>query len=185
MDDKMIIDLFFNRSENAINETDLKYGKNCLKLSFNILNNIKDAEECVNDSYLGLWNAIPPATPNPFSTYLYKIVRNISLNCYRRNSAWKRNGEYDLSVEELTPYLSSDVSVESIIESAELKKYIEHFLTKLSLENRVIFIRRYWFFDSYQDIAERMGMSQKNVSVRLARIRKELKKFLEESGFLK
>lgn len=182
MDDGKIIELFYIRSENAIKETAAKYGGICYKLSFNILNNQRDAEECVNDAYLGLWNAIPPAKPNPFSAFLYKLVRNISLKRYRSNNALKRNGPFEKSMDELELTLPSKEDVESLVDAEELKVSVEVFLKELSKENRIIFIRRYWFFDSYADIAKRMGMSQKNISVRLARVRKELQAFLKERG---
>ena len=108
--DEEIIELFFERSEKAIEELEAKYGKICLQTSYNILGNYSDAEECVNDSYLGAWNAIPPARPAPLLTYVLKIVRNLSLNCYHRNQARKRNSTYDLAVEELSEFLAAPES---------------------------------------------------------------------------
>ena len=113
---------------------------------------------------------------------LLKIVRNISLNCYHKNHAQKRNSTYDLAVEELSDFLVSSDSVESILETNELVSTIEEFLDLLDTGNRVIFIRRYWFYDSYERIAKTVGLSQKNVSVRLTRLRKQLKDYLEERG---
>ncbi len=180
--DEEIIQLFCNRSEEALKELDAKYGKICLTTSYNILGNHSDAEECVNDSYLGVWNAIPPTKPNPLLTFVLKIVRNTSLNCYHRNTAKKRNSSYDLAVEELSDFLISPDSIESVMEANELTNVIEEFLDLLSAENRVIFIRRYWFFDDYECIAKRVGLSVKNVSVRLTRLRKKLKDYLLERG---
>ena len=184
MDDEKIIELFFNRSEQAIEEVDKKYGKTCHNISYNILHNKLDAEECVNDAYLGAWNAIPPAKPNPLLTYLCKIVRNLSIKRYEFNTAIKRNSTYDVAMEELESCLSSPETVESEIAIKELTSIIEDFLDSLSIENRVIFLRRYWFSDTYSDIAARVGMTEKNVSVRLTRIRENLRNYLTEREVL-
>lgn len=184
MDDEKIIELFFNRSEQAIEEVDKKYGKTCHNISYNILHNKLDAEECVNDAYLGAWNAIPPARPNPLLTYLCKIVRNLSLKRYEFNTAIKRNSTYDVAMEELESCLSSPETVESEIALKELTHIIENFLDSLSTENRVIFLRRYWFSDTYSDIAARVGMTEKNISVRLTRIREKLRNYLTEREVL-
>ena len=184
MDDEKIIELFFNRSEQAIEEVDKKYGKTCHNISYNILHNKLDAEECVNDAYLGAWNAIPPARPNPLLTYLCKIVRNLSLKRYEFNTAIKRNSTYDVAMEELESCLSSPETIESEIALKELTHIIENFLDSLSTENRVIFLRRYWFSDTYSDIAARVGMTEKNVSVRLTRIREKLRNYHTEREVL-
>ncbi|MBR6697888.1 MAG: sigma-70 family RNA polymerase sigma factor [Lachnospiraceae bacterium] len=180
--DEEIIELFFERSEQALKELEAKYGKLCVQTSYNILGNFSDAEECVNDSYLGVWNAIPPTRPNPLLTFVLKIVRNLSLNRYHKNKALKRNSSYDLAIEELADFVAAPESIESIIETNELTKTIEDFLDTLNEQNRVIFMRRYWFFDDYGLIAKRVGLSEKNVSVKLTRIRKQLKVYLEERG---
>ena len=197
MDDIKIIDLFFARSELAIEALDGKYGAICHNLSRSILKDQQDAEECVNDAYLGVWNAIPPHRPNPLSVFVCKIVRNISIMRYRANTALKRNSNYDSTMEELENCLSSSVSVEDSLEEKELIAIIEDFLEEkeliaiiedflrdLSQENRVIFLRRYWFSDSYAEIAARTGLTEKNVSVRLSRIRKQLQTHLAERGVL-
>lgn len=184
MEDEKIIELFFNRSEQAIEEVDKKYGKTCHNISYNILHNTLDAEECVNDAYLGAWNTIPPARPNPLLTYICKIVRNLSLKRYEFNTAIKRNSTYDVAMEELETCLSSPDTIEDEIAVKELTCIIEKFLDTLSVENRVIFLRRYWFSDTYSDIAARMGMTEKNVSVRLARVRHNLRNYLTEREVL-
>lgn len=184
MDDKLIIELFFARSEQAISELDRKYGKLCHKLSFGILNNARDAEECVNDAYLGTWNAIPPHRPNPLTAFLCKIVRNISIMRYHANTAAKRNSNYEVSLEELENSLASKNNMDAEIDEKELIKTIESFLETLSKENRVIFMRRYWFSDSYTEIAQQTGVSEKNISVRLTRIRQKLKSYLAEREVL-
>ncbi len=180
--DEEIIELFFTRSEDAIKELKAKYGKICLQTSYNILDNYFDAEECVNDSYLGAWNAIPPTRPDPLLTYVLKIVRNVSLTRYQKNHAQKRNSSYDVAVEELEEFLVSPDSVEGRMELKELTGTIESFLDSLNELNRVIFVRRYWYYDNYMQIAKKVGLSEKNVSVRLTRLRKQLKDYLEERG---
>ena len=180
IDDEKIIDLFFERSEQGIRELDMKYGKICHSLSYNIVNNRQDAEECVNDAYLGAWNAIPPVRPNPLLSYIVKIVRNISLKIYWRKEAAKRSGHYTIALEEIEGCIADRKTVEDEIEARELARIIGEFLDTLTLENRVIFMRRYWFADSYKDIAEFMGLSEKNISVRLTRIREKMKQYLIE-----
>ena len=161
IEDGKIIELFFRRSEQAIRELDEKYGKVCRKLSHNIVNNRQDAEECVNDAYLGAWNAIPPAKPSPLLTYICKIVRNISLKTYWRKAASKRSGTYTIAMEEIEACIADPNTVEIEIEVRELARIIESFLDTLTTENRVIFMRRYWFSDSCKDIAEFVGLSEK------------------------
>ncbi len=178
--DEQIIQLFFARSEDGLEELDAKYGKVCNKLSFGILNNRLDAQECVNDAYLGVWNAIPPTKPNPLLTFVCKIVRNVSLKRYSSNTAKKRNSAYDVAISELEACLSSPNTVQVEIETKELARIIENFLDTLGVENRVIFLRRYWFLDTYKDIAGRVGLSEKNISVRLSRIRGKMKQYLIE-----
>ena len=180
IEDEKIIEMFFGRSEQGIRELDIKYGKVCHKLSYNIVNSRQDAEECVNDAYLGAWNAIPPAKPNPLLTYICKIVRNISLKIYYRKEAAKRNSTYTIAMEEIEACIADPNTVEAEIEARELARIIESFLDTLTVENRVIFMRRYWFSDSCKDIAELVGLSEKNISVRLTRIRQKMKSYLAE-----
>lgn len=180
MEDAGIIELFFERSEQGIRELDIKYGKACRKLSYNIVNDRQDAEECVNDAYLGAWNAIPPVKPDPLLTYICKIVRNISLNLYHRKEAAKRSSHYTIAMEEIEACIAATNAVEAEIEVVELAHIIERFLDTLTVENRVLFMRRYWFSDSCRDIAGFMGLTEKNVSVRLTRIREKLRQYLIE-----
>ena len=184
MDDTKIIELFFQRDQQAIRELDAKYGKACHSLSFNIVNNRQDAEECVNDAYLGAWNAIPPAKPDPLLTYLCKMVRNISLNAYYKREAAKRSSRYTVAMEEIETCIAAPDTVEAEIEARELARIIEGFLDMLTPEDRVIFLRRYWFADCCRDIAERVGLTEKNISVRLTRIREKLRKYLIEREVL-
>jgi RNA polymerase sigma-70 factor (ECF subfamily) len=180
VEDEKIIELFFERSEQAIQELDNKYGKVFHRLSYNIVSNRQDAEECVNDAYLGAWNAIPPEKPNPLLTYICKIVRNISLKIYYRKKAAKRSSTYTVVMEEIEACIADPNTVETEVEARELARIIESFLDTLTVENRVIFMRRYWFSDSCKEIAEFVGLTEKNISVRLSRIRQKMKAYLIE-----
>ena len=180
-DDETIIALFFERSEQGIRELDIKYGKICHDLSYNIVNNRQDAEECVNDAYLGAWNAIPPARPAPLLSYIAKIVRNLSLKLYWKKEAAKRGGHYTMALEEIEGCIAGQNTAEDELDARELARILGEFLDALTVENRVIFLRRYWFADSCRDIAELVGLTEKNVSVRLSRTREKLRRYLMES----
>ena len=182
MDDSQIIDLFFARSELAISELDAKYGKVCHKLAHNILDSRQDAEECVNDAYLGTWNAIPPQRPDPLLPFVCVLVRRYSIMRYRANTAMKRNSSYDACMEEIENCIAAPGRVEDHYEAKVLARTIERFLDTLNRENRVIFMRRYWYSDSYAAIAALTGLTEKNVSVRLARVRKQLRDYLMKQG---
>ncbi|MDO4581767.1 MAG: sigma-70 family RNA polymerase sigma factor [Bacillota bacterium] len=184
MEDEKIVELFFARSEKAISELNVKYGKLCYNLSRNIVGSRMDAEECVNDAYLGAWNAIPPAKPNPLSAYICKIVRNISLKLYYRKKAAKRSSTYEIAMQELEACLSAPNTVENEIATRELARIIESFLDTLTEENRFIFMRRYWFSDSCREIAGSVGLTEKNISVRLTRIRQKMRQYLIEREVL-
>lgn len=183
MDDQKIIELFFERSELAIQSLAAKYEKLLHKISFQILHNDEDVAECLNDTYLGVWNAIPPTRPNPLSAFVCKITRNLSLTKYRANTAAKRGASIDVSLEELASYIPTP-SAEEEWSAKELGRQINGFLHTLEQENRVLFVRRYWFADSVKDIARDLRISENLVSVRLKRIRKQLKTFLEKEGYL-
>lgn len=182
MEDEKIIGLFLSRSEQAITELDRKHGRLCRSISRNILHNEQDAEECVNDTYLGVWNSVPPQHPNPLLPFVCRIVRNISIARYHHSSAQKRGGSYTTALTEIEDMLPSRESAEARLDMRELTKLIAEFLDAQSTENRVIFLRRYWFCDSYEDIAGRVCLSVKTVSVRLVRMREKLKKHLESKG---
>ena len=182
MDDQKIIELFFDRSELAIQALAAKYEKLLHKISFHILQNSEDAAECVNDTYLGVWNAIPPTRPNPLSAFVCKITRNLSLKKYRANTAAKRDATMDVSLEELAPCIPIP-SAEEEWSAQELGRSINRFLDTLNQENRVLFVRRYWFADSVSDIAVELKISENLASVRLKRIRKQLKQYLEQEGY--
>ena len=184
MEDKEIIKLYLDRNEKAIAATSEKYGSYCETISVNILKNDDDAEECVNDTYMKTWNAIPPQIPVIFSAFLGKIVRNISFNKYRHNNSQKRGGsEMPLILDELGEIVSGKESVEDEIDHKELLRAINGFLNSLPEHKRGIFIRRYWYSDKVSDIAQRYGRSENSVSVELNRVRKNLREYLLKRGF--
>jgi RNA polymerase sigma-70 factor (ECF subfamily) len=182
VEDERIIELFFERSEQAIGELSRKYGRLCLKVSENILGNAEDAEECVNDAYLALWNRIPPERPDPLASYLIRIVRNLSVKRYHANTAAKRNSHYDVALSELEECFPSGRSVEEEIEARETAGIIDGFLGSLNEPDRVLFVRRYYHGDSIEDLAKLFSTTKHNVSVRLSRIRKKLKQILLREG---
>lgn len=184
MDDSKIIALFYARSEQAIEALSEKYGAVCYKVADNILNNTRDAEECVNDAYLGAWNTIPPQNPNPLLAYVCRIVRNLTIKKYHANTAKKRNSHYDVALEELENCFSTAESVEAALDVQELTAYLNVFLDSLDVEKRVLFVRRYWYGDSVSDLAKRFSLSKHAVSVRLSRIREKLKNYLAERGVM-
>lgn len=183
MNDHEIIALFFARQEKAISATADKYGNYCHTIAYNILFNNSDAEECVNDTYLGAWNSIPPQRPNNLAAYLGKITRNLALNRYKHNTAAKRGyGQVEIALSELENCISDNTDVEQAVEDSLIVSVINRFLYAHSLKNRNIFIHRYWYLCSIQDIADSYKMSESNVKVLLFRMRNELKKQLEKEG---
>lgn len=181
MEDKQIISLFNERSEQAISELSEKYGKLCLRIANNILDNPQDAEECVNDAYLGVWNSIPPQNPSSLRPYICRIVRNISLKKLRANSAKKRNSCYEVSLSELEDCIPDTSFFDSITEN-ELAGLINDFIATLDYDDRVMFIRRYWFSEPLSGIAELFSITEHNAAVRLGRIRGKLRNYLNSKG---
>ncbi len=181
MEDRKIIRLLWERAEQAIDLLAKRYGPRLLATARNILGNPQDAEESVSDTYFALWNAIPPASPDPLAGFVYKTGRNQALKKLRHLSARKRSGGYDLSLEELAACIPGP-ALEETLEARELGLAIDRFLDTLNRENRCIFLRRYWFGDSVRDIAFAFGLSQNTVSVRLSRIRTQLKDYLTKEG---
>ncbi len=180
MTDNQIIELFFGRSENAINETDKKYGAYCRRISMNILSNKEDCEEAVNDTYLKAWNTIPPAEPNPLKTYLGMLARRISLNRYQYYRAQKRNICFETLLSEVEDMIPSTSVTD--YDKGEISKALNEFLKGLKKENRIFFVRRYWHSDSVEDIAKLFGCSESKVKSSLFRTRKALRKYLEKEG---
>lgn len=182
LDDRKIIELFFERSEQAIVELSNKYGSVCTKVAFNILNNKQDTEECVNDAYLGTWNTVPPQNPNPLLSYVCRIVRNLAIKRYHANTAAKRNSIYDVALDELENCFPSVASVEYEFSAMETARMIDAFLETLDQKNRIMFVRRYWHSDSIDDLTKLFYTSNHNISVRLSRTREKLKKYLIKEG---
>jgi RNA polymerase sigma-70 factor (ECF subfamily) len=184
LEDSRIIELFFERSEQAIAELSEKYGRVCLRIADNILNNRLDAEECVNDAWLAVWDSIPPERPEPLISYVSRIVRNIALKRYQRNTAQKRNSFYDVALDEIADCIPASVSDGDEIAEAELAKAIDRFIGTLDRQSRIMFVRRYWRGDSVGDIASAFKKSRHYVSVRLSRVRKSLRQHLTGEGYL-
>lgn len=183
MEDRQIIQLLFQRAETALEALAQTFGNRLFSMSRNILTDERDVQECVNDTYLAVWNTIPPQKPDPLWAYVCRIGKNIAYNRLRSNRAQKRCSEYDLSLEELAAFLSLE-DLENKVEAKALGKAINLFLWSQSKENRVIFLRRYWFGDSVQDIARQMGLSEAAVSVRLNRIRGKLRDYLMKEDWI-
>lgn len=184
MEDKRIIDLFNERSQDAITLLSEKYGRLSISIAKNILGNISDSEECVNDAYLSLWNNIPPENPVNLKAYLLKIVRNQAIKKYHSNTALKRNSYYDASLSELEDVLQGDNLPENELSLKELSAGINFFLGTLDRENRIFFVRRYYFGDSVKNIASLTGKTPHFVSVRLSRIREDLKSYLRKEELI-
>ncbi len=184
LEDSKIIELFFDRSEEAITELSKKYGQVCKSVAENILNNQLDSEECVNDAFLAVWNTIPPQKPEHLLSYVCRIVRNLAIKKYHANTAQKRNSIYDVALDEIKECFPSSVSVEDEIESVEFSKEIDRFLESMDKQSRILFVRRYYYSDSIEELSELFRTSKHNISVRLSRIRKNLKKYLIKEGVL-
>ena len=150
----------------------------------NILGNEQETEECVNDTYLGAWNAIPPHRPSPLRTFVCKIARNLATKKYHANTAVIRNSQYDLALDELEEYLADNSSVDEAYDAKELAEAINGFMATLNYSDRFIFMRRYWYSDPVKDIAKMAHSTTNSVTVRLFRIRKKLKLYLEKEGLL-
>ena len=184
MNDEQIIELFLNRDEDAIRQTDAAYGNLCRGLSLRILKNREDAEECVNDSYWRLWDRIPPERPKALGAFLSRIVRNLSLDRLREQGAAKRGGgAVTVALDELRSVCGSQ-NVERQAELKELGRAVDRFLRTQPERSRNVFLRRYFWFDSRAEIAARYGLSAAQVSVILSRVRKKLRTYLNKEGLL-
>ena len=182
MDDRKILQLLWQRVESALDALAKKFGRRLMMTAMNILSNPQDAEEAVNDTYLALWNAIPPEKPDPLAGYVHRTGRNVALKKHRYLSAEKRASRYELSLDELAGILPGP-SFEEMMDARELGRAIDAFLDSVSRENRVLFLRRYWFGDSIKQLASSTGHSENTISVRLSRLRGQLKDYLTKEGF--
>ena len=183
MEDQQIVDLYFARSESAITETDRKYGRYCHSIAYNILEDHEDAKEIVNDTYLKVWNTIPPNRPDPLKPYVGMISRHLSLDRYEEYHTQKRGGQVPLVLEELAECIPDNDSQEDIGESVALKDALAKFIRSLPDKTQRIFLRRYWYASSVAEIAEEYGMRENSVNVLLHRTRKKLKDHLQKEGF--
>lgn len=183
MDDTKIVELYWSRSEQAISETESKYGKYCRTISYNILANTSDAEECVNDTYLKAWNSMPTNKPSRLAPYLGKLTRWLSLNRLRDQDCLKRGGgELPLVLDELAETLDSGFDIEKNLEIRELNRAIRLLLDALEKEERDVFLSRYWYMASISEIAEKSGYTESKVKTMLHRTRKKLLNQLKEEG---
>lgn len=185
MDDSEIIELYFQRSEEAVTQTALKYGKYCCKIAYHILSSREDSEECVNDTYLAAWNTMPPRRPNILSAFLGKLTRYISLDRWKKRSAQKRGGgQVALSLEELEECISGGDDPEKEVDRKELLRYLNRFLDALPETQRRVFVCRYWYLESIPEIAARFGFSESKVTAMLHRLREKLRTRLQLEGLL-
>ena len=183
MEDRGIIDLYWARQEQALVETEAKYGSYCRTIAYHILRDRQDSEECVNDTWLRAWNAIPPQRPAILSSFLGTITRNLSLDRYKLAHRAKRGGgRLTVALEELEDCLSGDLDVEQMAAEAELSRAIDRFLRNLPEKECCVFLRRYWYVDSTLEIAHRYHMAEGTVKSMLHRTRKKLRAYLEQEG---
>ena len=185
MDDSKIVEMFWNRNEAAISETQQKYGNYLTKIAYNILADVEDSKESVSDTYLRAWNSIPPQKPIVLSVYLSKITRRISIDILRKKSSKKRSdSQYTLSLDELYECSASDGNPENEIDAKALSKAINDWLLSLPVETRKIFVCRYFYFDSISDIAHNIGSSESKIKSSLHRARLSLKVYLEKEELI-
>lgn len=182
MEDVQIIGLFWKRDENAIREADRKYGAYCFTIASHILSDKEDAKECVNDVWQKAWESIPPNRPKNFRAWLGKVCRNAALNIWNRDHAQKRNRGMDVLLSELEECIPSSQTVEKEIENQAISACISTWLTTLPKEERILFVRRYWFGDPVKKLAKEKGISPEKLAQIMYRLRKDLKKALEKEG---
>lgn len=183
MEDSQILALYFARSENAIQETDRKYGRYCYRIAYSILASRQDSEESVNDTYLSAWNSIPPRKPAQLATYLGRLTRNISIDRWRGTNAQKRGGgEAALALDELSQCVSGQPDIEEAMIQKEVIASLNRFLASLSEEERDVFLCRYWYVNSMEEIARKTGFSLGKIKSMLHRTRKKLAANLQKEG---
>lgn len=184
MEDSKIVELYLARDEKAIYETKMKYGNYCYSIAYNILYNNEDCQECLSDAYLNTWNSIPPKIPSILSTYIGKIVRRLAISKFRKIYAEKRGGgQYALSLDELEDCVSSNSNVEEEVDEKILTEKIDYFLSKLPKSERKVFVCRYYYFDSIQEISKEFGFGESKVKMMLKRTRDKLREYLMKEGY--
>lgn len=185
MDDRELIDLYWDRDEKAIAETERRFGSYCLAIAYRIVGTKEDAEECVSDTWLRAWNSIPPQRPERMDAFLGKITRNLAIDRKRHGDAAKRgSGEYALAYQEIEPFLQSRDDPVEQMEAQELTEHIESFLLSLPVMERRVFLRRYWHFQSVGEISEQLGYSVSKTRTMLYRTRKKLRTYLKNRGVI-
>lgn len=184
MEDQKIVELYWERSETAISETQNKYGNYCYYIAYHILYSHEDSEECVNDTYLKAWEAMPPHKPSKLSVFLGKITRNLSLDRYDKKMAQKRMTSTHLILDEMEECIPDTSTSRDLTEEIVLRDAINAFLKSLTEQTRIVFMRRYWYLCSVSEISGDLGLSESNVKIILHRTRKKFKEFLEKEGIL-
>ncbi len=184
MDDSLIIELLWQRSESALEQLASKYGRTLYSISYHITGDREDAEECVNDTYLGLWNAIPPARPRSLYAFVCRMVRNISFSRYRYRTAQMRDRANEVALEEVADFIADDEMGGREFETDELRFFLEEWLWALDDRNRYIFLRRYWYMEDVPAIAQSLQLSEAAIYLRLDRMKKKLKSYLIKKGVL-
>ena len=183
MNDREIVNLYWQRSEQAIDETSRKYGRYCDIIAYNILENAEDSEECVNDTWMSAWNAMPDKRPDRLGPFLARITRNFALKKIVHRTAKKRGGgEAEFALEELDECLSSGCDLEKEVEDRELSRAIDAFVGNLPEEEQLVFVSRYWFVATEREIAEKLGLSRSGVAAMLKRTRSKLRTYLLKEG---
>ena len=184
MKDEQILDLYWERSETAIVETEKKYGRYCYSIAYQILSDVEDVKEVLNDTYLKVWNTIPPQRPSILKSYVGMISRQLALNFYEKQHTKKRGGQVVLVLEELAECIPDKSSGVDMGENLALSDALSRFLWNLPEKTRNIFVRRYWYMSSITEIAEDFQMKESNVTMHLLRTRKKLENFLVKEGFV-
>lgn len=183
MNDDMIIKLYFERSEDAITETDRKYGGACRSVAYNILGSHEDSEECTNDTYMKVWDAIPPQRPKKFGAFVVTIARNNAIDMYKAAKRIKNGGGFkSVGFDEIAGCLPSKESVENAVDRQAVLNAVEEFLSALPREKQIMFVRRFFYFSTYGEIAADLNSTEERVRKSLTRTREKLREFLEKEG---
>ena len=182
MEDAQIIELYWQRDEGAIRETDTKYGAFCQRIAMNILSSFEDCEECVSDTYGRCWDTMPPQRPGSLRAYLGTIIRNLSISRYRSSRAQKRFGGAEVLLSELSDCVPAPENIQRTVEAGELGELISRWLDGLGEEDRALFLRRYWNGDAVKDLALELGVRPNALTKRLLRLRESLRRSLEREG---
>ena len=181
--DAQIVELYWNRDERAIAESDAHYGAYCRRIAMNILSSREDSEECVNDTWHRTWDNVPPQRPNSLAAFFGRIVRNLSISRYRKNHAMKRYDGITILLSELDDCIPAHGSVTQAVEGKLLTEIIDRWLARLLREDRVLFVRRYWNGEAIKSLAKECGVTQNQMAQRMMRLRRDLKSALEQEGY--